>query len=357
VEPGNVNCVQLSPTLQATRSNYKQIHGGKQPPYLEYFQRATKNQILLDQLQSEQGARFLKKRNRNIIIQIDEEIQLFENYIWLTLGQIKSLMQLDNRVKMDTRTVISGIQMGSFEPHVIDLFRFLGKISDNGIQMLSSAVDPFNSFNNFEQIFAFLTEIKSCNILDIEKIPLIDIKEWLITYDEIKRYDERFFKIIGVNVEISNREVMSWSQPMVEPAQQGICAFVCKVINGKMHFAVQAKLECGNHDIVELAPTVQALTGDYRQDIGSIPFLNYILSAPKEKIYLDTTQSEEGGRFYREQNRNLLIKAGNDFPIETPPNYIWMTLNQIKMFIRFNNYINIQARSLLAAVSFKLENQ
>ena len=69
IEPGNVNCVQLSPTLQATRSNYTQVHGGKRPAYLEYFQNATPDQIVLDQLQSEQGARFLRKRNRNIIIQ------------------------------------------------------------------------------------------------------------------------------------------------------------------------------------------------------------------------------------------------------------------------------------------------
>ena len=67
IEPGNVNCVQLSPTLQATRSNYTQVHGGKKPAYLEYFQNAKPNQIILDQLQSEQGARFLRKRNRNII--------------------------------------------------------------------------------------------------------------------------------------------------------------------------------------------------------------------------------------------------------------------------------------------------
>ena len=37
IEPGNVNCVQISPTLQATKSNFTQKHGGAKPPYLEYF--------------------------------------------------------------------------------------------------------------------------------------------------------------------------------------------------------------------------------------------------------------------------------------------------------------------------------
>ena len=44
---------------------------------------------------------------------------------------------------------------------------------------------------------------------------------------------------------------------MDEPVQEGICAFVCKEINEVLHFAVQAKLECGNFDIIEFAPTVQ----------------------------------------------------------------------------------------------------
>ena len=68
IEPGNVNCVQISPTLQATKSNYSRVHEGKSPNYLEYFVNAKPNEIILDQLQSEQGARFLRKRNRNIII-------------------------------------------------------------------------------------------------------------------------------------------------------------------------------------------------------------------------------------------------------------------------------------------------
>jgi oxidase EvaA len=76
IEPGNVNNVQLSPTLQATKSNYTQVHKGKKPLYLEYFQNAKPEQILLDQIQSEQGSRFLRKRNRNIIIKIDKEIPI-----------------------------------------------------------------------------------------------------------------------------------------------------------------------------------------------------------------------------------------------------------------------------------------
>ncbi len=113
IEPGNVNKIQMSPTVQATRSNFTQVHGGKKPPYLEYFINIDQNKIIVDQLQSEQGARFLKKRNRNMIIEIDENdsIELLDHYCWLTLGQIKRLLRQDNIINMDTRTVLSCTQL------------------------------------------------------------------------------------------------------------------------------------------------------------------------------------------------------------------------------------------------------
>jgi oxidase EvaA len=35
-----------------------------------------------------------------------------------------------------------------------------------------------------------------------------------------------------------------------------------------------------------------------------------------------------------------------------PENFCWLTLGQLKEFLRFNNYLNIQARSLIAALKF-----
>ncbi|MBP1644444.1 MAG: NDP-hexose 2,3-dehydratase [Bacteroidetes bacterium] len=356
IEPGNVNYVQLSPTLQATRSNYSQVHNGKKPLYLEYFQNAKPNQILLDQLQSEQGARFLRKRNRNIIIKVDEDLPLHKNFIWLTLGQLKQLMLHNNLVNMDTRTVISGIPFGSFEPEVIDFYNYLYyKNNTNEISqaLLKSTLINKGSLHSIENIITFLTQKKSIYDLDVNKIQINKLKNWIVRENEIVHVDNKFFKIIAVDVEIGNREVVNWSQPMVEPAQEGLCAFVCKEINGILHFAVQTKLECGNHDIIEFAPTVQCLTGNYKlTKRGDLPFLEYVLNANKDQIIFDTLQSEEGGRFYKEQNRNMIIIGKEDIPLELPDNYIWMTLNQLSTFLKFNNYLNIQARSLIAAISF-----
>ena len=115
--------MQISPTLQATKSNYSQIHKGKQPLYLDYFVNASPDQIILDQLQSEQGARFLRKRNRNIIIKVEEDVEEHDDFRWMTLGQIKELMRYDNMVNMDTRTVLSGLKISDYLSLADDMSR------------------------------------------------------------------------------------------------------------------------------------------------------------------------------------------------------------------------------------------
>ena len=358
IEPGNINVVQLSPTLQATKSNYSQVHKGKRPLYLEYFNGEKDVTVLIDQLQSEQGARFLKKRNRNIIVEVIDDIELYDNFCWVTLGQIKEFIRYDNIVNMDTRTVISCVQYGSYNSKTIQFYSTIigeDKINERESALLHSVLTNDISYNSFDTIISWLTGLKSFYELNISQIPLNQVKGWINDGTKIFHEQNKYFTVIGVNVEISNREVSVWDQPIIKPAQEGVIAFIVKKINGVYHFLVQAKLEAGNFDIVELAPTVQCLTGNYRKGLNSydVPFINTVLEATDAQIWYSSMQSEEGGRFYHEQNRNMIVEVDDNFPIEVPANYTWITLNQLYTFIKFNNFLNISARSLLSAIRYK----
>jgi oxidase EvaA len=350
IEPGNINAVQLSPTLQATKSNYTQVHKGEPPLYLEYFLDEREDvTILLDQLQSEQGARFLKKRNRNIIIEVDSDIEVKEDFCWLTLGQIKQLLTHDNLINMDTRTVISGISFGNLET-LKDIE------SNNESTFLHSELDETNNLHSIEYVISWITKHKAFAELDVKQIPLNDLKDWKKNEEAIYHKAHKYFSVIAVRAEIGNREVHSWTQPLVKSAQEGLIAFIIKEINGVYHFLVQAKLESGNFDIIELAPTVQCLTGNYRSGKNEyeVEFIDYVLNPEKNNatVLHSSFQSEEGGRFFKEQNKNMIIEVGDDFDVNVPDKYIWMTLHQIKTFIKFNNYLNIQSRSLLSVIKF-----
>lgn len=360
IEPGNLNIVQLSPTLQATRSNYTRVHGGKAPTYLEYFNGEKDVLILVDQLQSEQGARFLHKRNRNIIVEVgkDEELEVKEGYIWASLGQIKELLRYPNVVNMDSRTVISCINFGSYSEHSLRLLdavkRMNGIHSSKPDSFLYSVLSGDNHLNELQDIIQWITSLKFKYELDVTPIGISEMQNWIYDGKTIHHESGKYFDVMGCRVEIGNREVVSWDQPMVRSAQEGLMGFIVKKINGIYHFLVQAKLESGNFDIVEMAPTVQCLTGNYRKGKNeyTIPYLEQILNAPKDKIWYSSYQSEEGGRFFQEQNLNIIVEVGEEFPIEVEENYCWLTLNQMLSFVTYNNYLNIAARSLLSAISF-----
>jgi len=94
-EPGNIHKLQLSPTLQATDSNLKLAHEGKKPRFAEYFERPVK--VLTSVVSADDGGRFYLKTNRNMIVEIpeDEKLEVPEEYIWVTLAQLKKLLKLE----------------------------------------------------------------------------------------------------------------------------------------------------------------------------------------------------------------------------------------------------------------------
>ena len=235
-------------------------------------------------------------------------------------------------------------------------FKVKDELDAYGEGLLMSALDEKSSLHSIEAIISWITKHKSFAELDIERIPLNQVEDWCKDDYAIFHKDRKYFSVIAVEAEIGNREVYSWTQPLVKSAQEGVIAFLIKKINGVYHFLVQAKLESGNFDIIELAPTIQCLTGNYRKGKNEyeVEFIDYVLDpeGKNSKVHYSTFQSEEGGRFYEEQNRNMIIEVGEDFDIQVPDKFIWMTLNQIKTFIKFNNYLNIQSRSLLSAVKF-----
>ena len=348
VEPGNINFVQLSPSVQATKSNYNKVHEGRSPYYLNYFQNVKRENIIVDQLHSEQGSRFLKKRNRNTIIYVEDEIKLNDNFLWLTLGQLNKLIQLNNIVNMDSRTVLSCIQYFNYSQ--INEANILGL--KNKI-FLNSYIEGF-CMNSIEDILMFVTSQKFKKSLQVTKKKIINLDNWLIEKDEIIHTSKRFFKVIAVKVEIEGREVSSWTQPMIEPLEDGICVFICKRINGVLHIAIQSKVECGSFDTLELAPSIQTsiIDGKTYSD-EEIPFISFF-QEKKGIVIHDSFQSEEGGRFYKEQNQNVIIES-DAMPIELPENFIWVTLSQLNYLTKFNNILNIQTRNLIPLFPYEYE--
>ena len=351
MEPGNINTIQLSPTVQATHSNYQKVHKGKTPRYLEYFLSSQKR-IMVDQLQSEQGTRFLRKRNRNIIIDCKDAIEEDENFIWVTLGQLKTLTALDNHVNMEARSILSCIPMLP-NSNLLENIKTQFPSDEFNQKLLSSVFEKSKSYHTKEEILQWMTEYKSNLYIRNSYLPLGRIDDgWENNGYEITHKSKKFFSILAVAVEAPNREVPRWTQPLINSLNPSINGWICRTINDVLHFLVKIRLEPGSIDLAELSPTVATTEGESCvSEKNPPPYYQYFLHPSKEQIRHSSVQSAEGGRFYHDTFKCVILEV-DDFDLTVPSSYRWMTLGQILEFMTLNNMINVECRDLIACINF-----
>lgn len=344
IEPGNVNKVQISPTVQATKSNFMQLHGGARPPYLEYFLDAGHHEVVVDQVQSEQSSRFYQKRNRNVIIRVDEEVPVLATHRWMTLGQIKRLMREENLVNMDARTGLSCIPFAKLRLTEAEWKELKNCFSD---QMLYSSAFEETCANPLPQIYQYINNFKMFSEPVRQVIPLHQLSEWEMRDGEFVCKHPYPFKVVFCDISIEGREVKRWTQPLFEAI--GIATFgllFCED-EGKLKFLVKAMPEVGCMDMLELGPTVQreAVALSQEEDVVSKFFFECL--AQKQGVIFDQLLSEEGGRFYHEQNRNVLLKVKREEIPDLPEGYFLLDYHTLNELVQINNTLNIQLRNLL----------
>lgn len=343
IEPGNVNKIQISPTIQATKSNFMKAHGGKAPAYLEYFSNKKNYEIVADQIQSEQSSRFLGKRNRNIIVVVDDDIPVLESHKWMTLGQIKDLMKYDNLVNMDTRTVFSCI------PFSLRDFTFKELTHVKGLFKRESL---FNSMffgeagTRINKIFQYVNEYKMLDKSTTELVDLYSLKNWAFNENGEYTSPHADFRIVFCNIEIEGREVQKWQQPLLAANGESIFGLLYCVENNMMQFLIKAKSEIGCFDKIEIGPSVQLGPNEKAENHIEELFVEKLKN--NKDIEFQGLFSEEGGRFYHEQNRNVIMKMEKEEIGALPEGYFWTDFQTINVLIQFNNCLNIQLRNLIS---------
>jgi oxidase EvaA len=75
-----------------------------------------------------------------------------------------------------------------------------------------------------------------------------------------------------------------------------------------------------------------------------------VLDRAPEQVLFDTELSEEGGRFYQARNRYQIIEVAPDALDTDLPDYRWIAMYQLIELLQHRNYVNVQARSLIACL-------
>jgi dTDP-4-dehydro-6-deoxy-alpha-D-glucopyranose 2,3-dehydratase len=331
IEPGNVGLVQLAPTCQATDSNARRLHGGSSPPFIESFPPAQPN-VLYDVAQSEQGSRFLRKRNRNALVLTSGEARVPITHRWLDVDSVLDLLWQDYLVNTDARSVLVCAPWRRLVNRV--------PFSRYGDGFGSELMASMHCSSHHVSLDHVMERVQQLRIMteDSKIISLDELPAWHWSEEGLSPVGGSSLRVRHIGVTVTGREVPAWDQPIVDSGSAGTVLLVCARIDGILHFLFRAQAEPGLWSKVELTPTVVIEPGDASDGT--------CMRRWPGKIVAHVRQSEEGGRFYQDTNVYRVIDIG--MAGEVDANCYWLTLGDVRQLLNEPGWLTNEARSALS---------
>ena len=137
--------------------------------------------------------------------------------------------------------------------------------------MLISWSGQGDSVHTLDELLAWIEERNQNLVVNIVSNRLSESDFWL--YDEqtgcIRYQNHSFFEISGM-------KCGDVEQPIILQNEIGYLGILAKEINGVLHFLMQAKIEPGNINKIQISPTIQATKSNFTQKhVGNKPAYLY----------------------------------------------------------------------------------
>lgn len=224
--------------------------------------------------------------------------------------------------------------------------------ADTARRLLLSARTPDSAVMPVHRVAPWLAERTRAGDFRVTRVPFAELRGW--SFEEgtgnLRHESGRFFSVEGLHVHADGLPVRGWKQPIIVQPEIGLLGIVAREIDGVLHFLMQAKMEPGNVNTLQLSPTVQAtrsnFTGVHRG--RGIPHLDLFLERGRARVLVDALQSEQADWFLGKRNRNMVVEIDED--IETGPEFRWLTYGQLLRLLRLDNVVNMDSRSILACL-------
>ena len=226
----------------------------------------------------------------------------------------------------------------------------------------------FQTLVNFRQEMAKYAYLESSDIMPIlnwvkarqKKIKTIskiinlnECKGWhLDKKNNLYHESKQFFKVKGVETKGAfGREVNSWTQPILTQKHGGVLAFISRQTNRfGTQFLIDAKIEPGDDSIIKISPSFQATQSNMnRAHGGKRPnFYDIVMQNKGAELIYYTIHNEEGARFWRKSNWNVIVRLKNPFDKRVKgSNYKWVSLKQLKKLALRNRCVNPFVKTIL----------
>lgn len=329
-EPGNPNAVQFGPTVQATAANYMGRHGGSPTPYIKIFlQHCLEAKILADTSQFDLGERYFYKTKRAVILELPEFIAPAPSFIWVKDTVLIQAATRDLFFNPDLRTLLSLFPWSQTENTT--------ELRPKDAQVRKSLSAPLRT-GVLGQVFAqTATKTRQATF-----IPLDQMAGWSVDRQSIFETSRRQ----GISVEmfvtqVRNREVKKWTQPLILAQSEGKILLVFRKTPTGLEFYVTFAKETGLASPCGIGPSFVAYPGSNRAP-------PQYLSESCCSVKLQVSESDEGGRFYRNICRYQIAEYVNEAPESLAQHGVWLRLSELKRLAETSNITTIQLRGVLS---------
>lgn len=187
-------------------------------------------------------------------------------------------------------------------------------------------------------------------------VPISALSDWVYDVEggiiRYKKNEGYFFSVYGLTVEhATDREVTRWNQPILVQKEGGVLVILSQKRDGFIKFLLRARYEPGNIHDIQLGPTVQATQSNLKQHhAGKKPLFSKYINHPKTTIIYSAKHNEEGGRFWRKSNTNILLFLDSKEKVRAnnEDGFIWLTLPEIKKLMLCDHVVNPFVKTVLS---------
>ncbi len=319
IEPGNSDIGQYGPTIQSTPANYMQMHGGEKTNYVELFTGCSPYANTIgNTIQLDLGKRYFQKNKVHSYLELNELIETKENMIWVSLQVIAEVLTRDNFLNADLRSLIS----------VFDWDLFI------------NSEDPTKHKEPVPEDSCLLFSENLLGKNEWELTPLDRLKGWKIEDTGITDLSGSGIWVDMYKTSCIGREVMEWSQPLLCCSNRGLVVLLVRKNDNRYEFLLSVQSEFGISGEKTVLPSYVIYPGENHKNKSRL-FDN-------GKLIAEMIQSEEGGRFYKNENVYQAILIENDIEIEAHQR--WVSIHTLKSILKASCRASFQLRCISSLV-------
>ena len=324
-EPGCLGEAQFGPTVQSTPANFLRMHGGRSTPYVNAFvQHSLGTSILQDTSQLDLGGRYFLKTKRSIFAEAGL-VATSPAFVWASPDAVRAGLRRSAFFNVDLRSIFAVM------PWTEDGCGF----SPSSDLVRNSLAAPIRT-DEIGHLMELAHRTKQKPLLSCD---LSELSNWRETdWGWSEDVPRQGFAIHFYKVRAAHREVEEWVQPLVDSASEGEALLACRERGGFLECFVRATPEVGLAVGAGLSPSYLRYPGTRE------PFPSWV-SGNDTRIWLETKESDEGGRFFRDVSRYGLIWVGGG-AVPRERDGAWLRVSELKMLLSMSNTCTIQLRGL-----------